>query len=148
LPIPHKCKSAQGFVKRFLEHLAPVLRIAVPGRQGVKIHGGHLGTEFDGTEQIDVLPGNRRNAAEQVDRLLVAGSALFLVDLGQLRRVVVDDRIGDQARAFVPDLLLGFGFDAEPPAVDKRHGAPKSVIGFSPVERLFGSHHHFRQTVR
>ncbi len=49
-PTPTNVKSAQGFVKLFLEHRAPVRRIAVASRQGLKIHGGHTGTEFDGPE--------------------------------------------------------------------------------------------------
>jgi len=82
-PTTPNVKSAQGFVKLFLQHLAPVFRIVVARGQGVEIHCGHAGTEFDGSEQIDVLPGIRRNAAEKVDSLLVAGSTFLLVELGQ-----------------------------------------------------------------
>ena len=68
-PTPTIVKSAQELVILFLQHLAPVLRIAVVRRQRVEIYHGRSGTEFDGPEQSDVLPGYRRNATEKVARL-------------------------------------------------------------------------------
>ncbi len=68
-PTPTIVKSAQELVILFLQHLAPVLRIAVLRRLRVAIYHGRSGTQFDGPERIDVLPGYRKNAAEKVARL-------------------------------------------------------------------------------
>ena len=60
----------------------------------------------------------------------------LLIDLGKQRRVVVEDRVGQKPRTFVPDLLLGFRFDAELPAVHESHRPAQTVIGFAAIEGL------------
>jgi hypothetical protein len=51
----------------------------------------------------------------------------------------VDDRVGDQPRALVPDLLLGLRPDAELPGVDVGDRASKPVIGFTAIERFLNA---------
>jgi hypothetical protein len=62
---------------------------------------------------VDVAPGNGRDALEDPDGVEVVGRRLLLVNAGEEQGGVVDDGVGDQTGAFIPDLLLGFVFDAE-----------------------------------
>src|SRR6266851_9405068 len=119
-PTPENVQSAYMRFLLLLEHLAPVPWITVAGRQGIKVHGGLCGAELERPEQIDVLPRDGRNPSEDRHRLLIVGSGFLGIHFRQERHVVVDDRVGNESCAFVPYLLLGFGFDAKFPAVDKR----------------------------
>ena len=51
---------------------------------------------------------------------------------------VVDDRVGDQPGAFVPDLLLRFGFHAELAGVDVGDSSPHPV-GLAAIERFLNA---------
>lgn len=77
-----------------------------------------------------MLPGDGRHAGDQFRRGLVARGALSLVHTRKERCVVVDDRVGDQARTFVPELLLGFGMHAQFATVD---------VGDRPAQAVYAS---------
>ena len=83
-----------------------------------------------------MLPRDGRNPANECHRLLIIHGRLVFVHLRQQRHVVVDDRVGDEPRAFVPDLLLGFGFDTKFPAVDKRDSPAQPMIRFPTIQCL------------
>jgi hypothetical protein len=70
---------------------------------------------------------------------VVAGCELFVVHARQQQRVVVDDRVGDQTRALVPDMLLGLRLHAELPGVDVADRASKAVICFTAIERFLNA---------
>jgi len=59
-----------------------------------------------------MLPGTGRNTPQQLYRPLVASSHFLFVDLGEQRRVVVENGVGQEPRTFVPYLLFRFGCSA------------------------------------
>ena len=65
---------------------------------------------------------------------MIAGGRFLLIHTREQEGVVVDDRIGNESRAFVPDLLLGLGSHAEFTGVDLGDCAPEPVIGFAAIE--------------
>jgi hypothetical protein len=83
-----------------------------------------------------VLPGDGRDMSEDLERLHVAGGLFLSVDPRQQRGVVVDDRVGDQPRALVLDLLFGFGLHPEFAGVDVGDGATETMIGLATVQGL------------
>ena len=56
--------------------------------------------------------------------------------LGIVGSVVVDNRVGDQPGAFVPNLLLRLGFHAELARIDVGDGTPHTVVGLATIEGL------------
>jgi hypothetical protein len=59
--------------------------------------------------QQDMPPGRRRHPGDQRHGLGVAAGLAFCQQVRQDGRVVVDDRVGDQARALVADLDFDVG---------------------------------------
>lgn len=92
--------------------------------------------KLERAEQVHVLPGDGRDAGDEFHRGGVRGSPFLLMDARQQCRVVVDDGVRDETGAVVPRLLLGFGVDAQFPAVDVRDGAAQPVIRFTAVQGL------------
>jgi hypothetical protein len=90
--------------------------------------------ELEAAIQIDVLPGDRRYPFENLHRLVVTDSLLLFQHAGRDRRIVIDHRIGDEPRALVSDLLLGFGADVQLSGIDVSDGTAESMIRFTAVE--------------
>src|SRR5271165_3301447 len=92
-----------------------------------------------------MLPACR---VRSLDRI---GSLVILPALGSLEQfrydagIVVDDAVGQQPRAFAPELLLLIGSDSQFAAVGIRDRAHQFVIGLAAVERsqLSSSHSAF-----
>lgn len=76
-----------------------------------------------------MLPGDGRDVPADLERLQVAGGLLLRVDPRQQRGVVVDDRVGDQPRARVPDLLFGFRLHPELAGIDVGDSAAEDRSG-------------------
>src|SRR6516225_7473240 len=118
-----------------LESLAPTCRIRIT-RRHLREMDGPGRAEFNRSNQVHVLPRYRRDTGQRRHGLLIAGRLFLLVYHRQQRRVVVDDRIADQTRALIPDLLFGFGLHPQLPAVDVRYRPPQPMIGLAPIQRL------------
>jgi hypothetical protein len=86
--------------------------------------------------EVDVLPGHRGDALEDLGGGQVAAKLQFGQRFGQDQGVVVDHRVADQAGALVPDLLFMLGPDPEPAAVRVGDGTAQLVVGLAAVERL------------
>lgn len=95
--------------------------------------------EIKRADQVDVLPRIGRNLFDDLGGDVVSGGLLLCVHTREQQRVIIDDRVGDQARALVPDLLLGLRLDAELPGVDVGDRASKPVIGFTAIERFLNA---------
>lgn len=83
------------------------------GGEGFDVDDGRSLCEVEVADQVDVAPGNRRDALEDSDGVEIAGRRLLLVNAGEEQGVVVDDGVGDQPGTLVSYLLLGFTLDAE-----------------------------------
>src|SRR6266581_1903504 len=84
-PTPASVKSARLRLLLFLEDLAPVPGIAVTGREHIEIHGGLGRAELKCSKQIDMLPRDGRNPANECHRLLIIHGRLVFVHLRQQR---------------------------------------------------------------
>jgi len=74
--------------------------------RGFDVDRRQTGREVEVADQIDIAPGDGRCAFEDFDGFQVACCQLLFVYPREEHGVVVDDRVGDQPGAFVPDLLL------------------------------------------
>ena len=63
----------------------------------------------------------RATFLDEGNSIQIFRSNLLFVHFGPQRRIVVDDSIGNQTCAIIPDLLLGFCLDSEFSPIDKSH---------------------------
>lgn len=71
-----------------------------------------LFVEFVTTMEIDMLPCNWRDLLKQFNLLAVPSFFFVRKQTGQDGGVIVDDTVGNQAAALVPELLFIFGSEA------------------------------------
>ena len=108
-----------------------------------EIKSGHDGIQVDDLSvvvegvvpiQQDVAPRRWRNLRDQLYRFGIAGCLVLGQQPRKDRRVVVDDRVGDQPGALVADLNFDIGTAGQLFfAADLRDGRAQLVIGLDAV---------------
>ena len=117
----------------------------------------NLPSAFQEAAEIVVHKEDILQEAEQYAQEIIAAAeqraAQILNDMGLVRqaemeatqirqqvqqggRVVIDDRVGQKPRTFVPDLLFRLGLNAKFPAVHVSHRTAQTVIGFPAIEHF------------
>jgi len=74
--------------------------------------------------KIDMLPCDWRDLLEQFSTVAIASFFFVREETGQDVGVIVDDTVGNQAAALIPELLFIFGSEAQLPKVSERYGFP------------------------
>jgi hypothetical protein len=74
----------------FSQRSVPEIRVVVTLGEGIEVDDRRALRELEPSEQVDVLPGDRGDALEDLDRRGVSGGLLLRVDPRQQRSVVVD----------------------------------------------------------
>jgi hypothetical protein len=83
----------------------PEVFILITLCQGFDVDRRRTGREIEVADQIDVAPSDGRGAVENIDGFQIACCQFLLIYPREEQGVVVDDRVGDQPGALIPDLF-------------------------------------------
>lgn len=106
-----------------LRGVTPKHRVGIHCSQCLQINALLIVVKFERPKHIHMLPCDRRHPLNECNGIQIPGRYLLFIYLEQQRRVVVNDRIGNQPRAIVPDLLFGFSLNLELSTIDEWHRA-------------------------
>ena len=79
-----------------LGSVAPEEQVSILCCQCIQINALLIVAELERPEHVHVLPSHRRHALDERDGVQIPRGHLLFIHLGQQRRVVVDNCIGDQ----------------------------------------------------
>jgi hypothetical protein len=100
-----------------------------------------IGISSIGSSSASAVAQKGPSLAYKITRISLVPSLVILPALGALEQfrwdagIVVDDAVGQQPRAFAPELLLKIGSDSQFAAVGIGDRAHKFVIGLAAVKR-------------
>lgn len=119
-------------------------RVVISCGQRIDVNLRVLFCKFKLTDQIHILPSDRRRTPDDLDSIPVAGGQLLLIHSRQDQRVVVDDGVGNEPGTFVPDLLFRFGFYPEFTGIDIGNRSSHTVIRLAAIKRLLNALPEYR----
>ena len=102
----------------------------------IDVEHGCLLLKFKPSAQVNMSPGDGRGALEPLGFFALSCFLCCCVERRKNGRVTINDAVGNEARAFTPDLLFKFRPDPELALIVMEDRTLQPVIGLTAVERL------------